>query len=204
MAEAPIEEDVSPGRRAATAEWLDSLVRNWPLLLLLIVLVGAGLRFHGLDWDQPEGAPVPLQMHPDERALSFAGNKVDWPDSIGGYFDTAQSPLNPYNADTPSYVYGTFPLFLVKAVATLAGDDPAGPENSYDAMAIWGRRITATLDVATIAVVFALGATLFGLRPGLLGAAFYALAVLPTQLAHFFTMDPYVTFFGAVTLLFSA
>jgi len=204
LAEAPLEEKLSAWRRAAGAEWLQSIARNWPLLLLIILVVGAGLRFHGLDWDQPSGAAQPLQMHPDERALSFVGDRVDWPESIRGYFDTAQSPLNPYNAGTPSYVYGTFPLFLVKAVATLAGDDPAGPGNSYDATAIWGRRVTAAVDVATIAVVFALGAYLFGVRPGLLASGLYAFAVLPTQLAHFFTMDPYVTFFGALTLLLSA
>ncbi len=185
--------------------WAAANVWRWPLALTLILLLGAAVRFHGLDWDRPAGASAPLQMHPDERALSFVADRTDWPDGIGGYFDTARSPLNPYNSpETHSYVYGTFPLFLVKGVATLAGDDPAGRGNSYDRTVEWGRAVTAVFDVGTIALVFALGAYLFGLRAGLLGSLFYALAVLPTQLAHFWTMDPYVTFFGVATLLLSA
>ncbi len=185
--------------------WARRWVLRWPLALLLILLVGAALRFHGLGWDKPEGAEHPLQMHPDERALSFVADRTDWPDGIGGYFDTARSPLNPYNTpDTHSYVYGTFPLFLVKGIATLAGDDPAGAGNSYDATVEWGRAVTAAFDVGSIALVFALALYLFGTRAGLLAALFYALAVLPTQLAHFWTMDPYVTFFGVATLLVSA
>jgi YYY domain-containing protein len=172
--------------------------------LLVIVLLGAGLRFHGLGWDQPPEADRPLQMHPDERFLSLVANRIDWPDSAGGYFDTANSPLNPYNdGETNSYVYGTFPLFLVKAVATFAGDDPAGPDNSYDYTVVWGRRVTALFDTATILLVFAVGWRLFGSRAGLLGALLYAMAVLPTQLAHFWTADPYLTFFATLTLLLS-
>ena len=175
---------------------------------------------HGINWDQPSGAQTPLQMHPDERFLSLVSDRLDWPDGIGGYFDTAASPLNPYNdPETHSYVYGTFPLFLAKGAATMAGRlpdtflgidmpdeyaDRAGPGNSYDKDILWGRRLTALFDTATIAVVFALGCTLFSRKAGLLGALLYALAVLPTQLAHFWTMDPYVTFFGASTLLIAA
>ncbi len=172
--------------------------------LLLIVVLGGALRFHGLGWDQPPESDRPLQMHPDERFLSLVANRIDWPDGVGGYFDTANSPLNPYNdGETNSYVYGTFPLFLVKAVATIAGDDPAGPDNSYDRTVVWGRRVTAVFDTATILLVFAVGLRLFGSRAGLLGALLYALAVLPTQLAHFWTADPYLTFFATLTLLLS-
>ena len=197
---------------------------RWEIGLAAILLLGAALRFHGLDWDQPKGAPEPLQMHPDERFLSLVSDRLDWPESVGGYFDTNRSPLNPYNdPNTHSYVYGTFPLFLTKGAATVAGQlpdrvglgpfswdlpdeqaDRAGPGNSYDINVLWGRRTTALFDSATVAIVFLLGATLFSRRAGLLGALLYALAVLPTQLAHFWTMDPYVTFFGASSLLIAA
>lgn len=193
------------------AGWTRSFVRMRELLwrwetaaLLAVLVIGAGLRFHGLGWDQPPESDRPLQMHPDERFLSLVSNRIDWPDGIGGYFDTGNSPLNPYNdGETNSYVYGTFPLFLVKAVATFAGDDPSGPDNSYDYTVVWGRRVTALFDTATILLVFAVGWRLFGSRAGLLAALFYALAVLPTQLAHFWTADPYLTFFATLTLLLS-
>ena len=199
------------GASGRAAGWPRGLARakglawRWETAALLVVVVlGAGLRFHGLGWDQPPEADRPLQMHPDERFLSLVSNRIDWPEGVGGYFDTANSPLNPYNdGETNSYVYGTFPLFLVKAVATLAGDDPSGPDNSYDYTVVWGRRVTALFDTATILLVFAIGWQLFGSRAGLLGALLYALAVLPTQLAHFWTADPYLTFFATLTLLLS-
>ena len=181
-----------------------SLLRWESGALLVILLCGGILRFHGLDWDQPAEADRPLQMHPDERFLSMVSSRIDWPDGVGAYFDTGRSPLNPYNdGETNSYVYGTFPLFAVKAVTTLAGDDPEGPNNSYDRTVVWGRRLTAAVDTATILLVFLVGMRLFGSRPGLLGALLYALAVLPTQLAHFWTADPYLTFFATLTLLLS-
>ena len=223
MAASPQERPTGKPRLAAPrAAW--RAIARWELGIAAILLLGLVLRFHGMGWDQPEGAGAPLQMHPDERFLSLVSDRLDWPDSVGGYFDTANSPLNPYNdPETHSYVYGTFPLFLAKGAATLAGHlpdrvgagpfsldmpdeyaDPAGPGNSYDRVVLWGRRITALFDAATILVVFGLGSTLFSRKAGLLGALFYALAVLPTQLAHFWTMDPYVTFFGASTLLIAA
>ncbi len=205
MSETPFERAAGRAWQAPQVVRARAVLLWWPLTLSLILLLGGYLRFHDLRWDQPAGASAPLQMHPDERFLSFVADRVDWPSGPGEYFDTAQSPLNPYNTqDTPSYVYGTFPLFLAKGLSTIAGDDPAGPGNSYDKNVVWGRYLTALFDTATIALVFALGTVLMGKRVGLAAALLYALSVLPTQLAHFWTMDPYVVFFATATLLLSA
>ncbi len=199
MAETPYDRRLNRAGWPAVASLARANALRWTVAVALVLLVGAALRFHGLGWDQPEGADAPLQMHPDERFLSLVSGGIDWPESAGAYFDTAKSPLNPYNdPQTHSYVYGTFPLFLAKGVSTIAGDD------SYERTVIWGRRITALFDLATVAVVFGLGTVILGRRAGLVGALLYALAVLPTQLAHFWTMDPYVTFFGAASLLCGA
>lgn len=204
----------APGRLAKAR----AIGLRWDVALFVILLLGALLRFHGLGWDQPEGADYPLQMHPDERFLSIVSNGADWPSSPGEYFDTDTSPLNPYNIEgVNAYVYGTFPLFWQKAVATGAdrgmfapfewvgldvpAGDPPGAGNSYNQAVVWGRLLTATVDTITIALVFALGTVLFSRGVGLLAALGYALAVLPTQLAHFFTMDPYVTTFATATAL---
>ncbi len=205
MAETPFERGDAGGVLSSRA-WsqVASVVLRWQLALVLIVLLGGVLRFRGLDWDQPAGAEHPAQMHPDERFLSLVSDRLDWPSSVGAYFDTVNSPLNPYNtADTHSYVYGTFPLFLVKAVSTWQGDDPDGPGNSYGFDVKWGRKLTALFDSSTVLLVFLLGSALFSRKVALAGALLYALAVLPTQLAHFWTMDPYVTFFAVLTLLLS-
>ncbi|GIW19215.1 MAG: hypothetical protein KatS3mg064_2372 [Tepidiforma sp.] len=192
------------GRLAALRSGPIARLLTWQAGLAAVLLLGAVLRFHGLGWDRPAEAAYPLQMHPDERFLSLVANRIDWPGSVGGYFDTARSPLNPYNdGETNSYVYGTFPLFLVKAVATLRGDDPPGPGNSYAATVVSGRQVTAAFDALAILLVFLLGSALGSRRLGLLAALLYALAVLPTQLAHFWAMDPYLNVFALLTLLLS-
>ena len=56
-----------------------AMLLRWQVGLLLILLVGTGLRFHGLYWDQPAGSPAPLQMHPDERFLSLVAADLKWP-----------------------------------------------------------------------------------------------------------------------------
>ena len=198
MAETPLERSRDGSRGATAFALLKDAIISTEVALVAIVILGALLRFHGLGWDQAPGAQFPAQMHPDERFLSIVNSGLDWPGSIGEYFDTDTSPLNPYNAQGINhYVYGDFPLFLVKASATLAGGD------SYSETAVWGRRVTASIDTLTILLVFAVGAMLFTSRIGLFAALAYAVAVFPTQLAHFFTMDPYVTFFAAATMLAS-
>lgn len=205
MAETPFERSMGGLLRAPATARLRAIALSWPIVLTLVVVIGAYLRFHDLRWDQPEGAQAPLQMHPDERFLSFISERIEWPSGPGEYFDTGKSTLNPYNAaDTPSFVYGTFPLFLAKAVSHWAGDDPEGAGKGYDHTVIWGRRLTAGFDTATIVLAFFLGAVLFDRRIGLAAALLYALSVLPTQLSHFWTVDPYVVFFGTATLVLAA
>ena len=65
-----------------------------------------------------------------------------------------------------------------------------------------GRVLTALFDLATVFVLFLLGRRLYGVTTGLLAAALLAVAVLHVQLAHFFTADPYLTFFVIAALYF--
>lgn len=70
----------------------------------------------------------------------------------------------------------------------------------YYHLTIVGRVLTALLDTGTVLFLFLLGRRLFSPAVGLLAAALLALAVLPIQLAHFFTSDPYMTFFVVAAL----
>ena len=71
-----------------------------------------------------------------------------------------------------------------------------------------GRLLAALLDTGSILFVFLAGRRLVagygkgtsGPSLGLLAAALYALAVLPIQQSHFYTVDAYANFFVAVTL----
>jgi hypothetical protein len=174
---------------AAVAARARSIVLSWPVLLAAILALALGLRLYDLDWDHGH------HLHPDERFISLVDSGTKWPPSFRAYFDTQHSPLNPNQG--ASYSYGTFPLFLGKAVAQATGH--SGFDHSYLA----GRALTALFDTGTVLLVFAIGALLWSRRVGLLAALLSALTVLQIQLAHFWTVDPYLTFFSTATLYLS-
>ena len=93
---------------------------NEILILLGIMLVAGWLRFTGIEWGKN------LYLHPDERFQTMVVVATHWPKSIGAYFDSAQSPLNPYNNGFGSYIYGTFPLFAAKLIGTITGNQVYG------------------------------------------------------------------------------
>jgi hypothetical protein len=183
--------------RPALTTGPQAAVLTWATLAVILVF-GAFLRLYNVNWDDGH------HLHPDERHISDVTSSLRWPGTIGRYFDSQDSPLNPYNLRDGKgnrknccFVYGTFPIFLGKAVAHYTHDD------TYDRINILGRKLTALFDVGTIFLTFLLARRLFGQAPGLLGAALYAFAPLPIQHAHFFVVDPYMTFWAAFTLFFA-
>ena len=146
------------------------------VLLILILILAATLRFYGLNWDGGIGA------HPDERYIVGVAESLRWPER-----------LNPFDV-APDYPYGHLPLYLLALVAGLVPDvDPL----------IVGRALAALFDLGTVALTFALGRRVYGERAGLLAAAFVALMVLHVQQAHFYTADVPLAFFVLGTLLFA-
>ena len=118
-------------------------------LLVGILLVGAFFRFYGVDWDQN------FHLHPDERFLTMVETSLTPVASLSEYFDTAKSSLNPHNvldangnSIYPFFVYGTFPLFLVRYIAEWLG--MAG----YNESLIVGRYLSGIADLGTILAVF--------------------------------------------------
>lgn len=182
--------------------WLRRI--QWHQVVLAgILLVGLVLRVNGLNWDQG------LYLHPDERFIAMVSSgRVSFPDfdDLGSIFDPANSPINPRRDDESgnpqSFAYGTLPIY-VQGVASwvldLAGGDDFG---SYDRLYIVGRALTVLVDLVTILLVYFIGRRIFGVPGGLAAAALYALLVLPIQLSHFFTTDPWLTMFVTATLLF--
>ncbi len=164
--------------------------RRW---LLLILAVGAALRFFGQNWDQGAG------QHPDERHILMCEHRLGWPSSLAEYLDESRSPLNPRNRDAHFYAYGTLPTTILRAVLELGSATNSGNDSRF------GRALAALADLASIALVFALAKTLYrDRRIALLAAAFYALAVLPIQHAHFFVVDPFANAFVMLTLVLLA
>ncbi len=156
-----------------------------------ILAVAAGLRFQGLDWDARQ------HLHPDERFLTMVVAAIAWPDSAAQYFDSAASPLNPYNRGFGTYVYGTAPLFLAKAVAGALG------MGDYDRVYLAGRFLSGLFDLGTLLLVGLIARRLYGRGAGLLAAALWAVAVFPIQQAHFFTVDSAGTFWVTLGLWFA-
>lgn len=161
------------------------------LILLPILLAAAALRFYGQDWDNGH------HLHPDERFMAIVAAKIKLPDSIGEYFDTAGSALNPYNNDFDRFAYGTLPLFLARWLAEVLGY--AG----YDRIVYLGRTLSALADLGTVVFVYALASLLYGRRAAAIAATLAGLAVLNIQLSHFFTVDTFLTFFVAWSLYFA-
>ncbi|MEZ5137391.1 MAG: phospholipid carrier-dependent glycosyltransferase [Acidimicrobiales bacterium] len=186
----------------------------------LILLVGGWFRLTGIDFDR--GA----HLHPDERFLAIVASAISAPDGPRDYFDTEHTDLNPANHDLQT-VYGTAPIFAGKGLAAwlhggaaegrqparavvvaldragldLLDDDGAPTFDAGYELVLVGRFLSAVLDLGTVLVAFELGRVLRGRATGLASAFAYACCVLAVQQAHFFVVDPMLTFATALALL---
>ena len=155
---------------------------------VVIFLLAFSMRFYGINWDQG------THTHPDERFLTMVINKIDWPTNTREYFDTNTSPLNPHNNKFSFYVYGTWPIIAAKSVAQAFNRD------TYDLFPLVGRVSVALADLATLLMVFLITKTLTKRISASLCAMFlYATAVLPIQLTHFFTVDPFAVLYLTIS-----
>ena len=184
---------------------------DWPTAsgVSLLVLLGLVLRLWGIGWSLPNARHPRATYHPDERVNLIATQSVD---IAHGQFDT-----NFYN-------YGAFYFYLANFAQTfgrgyglipvtppLPADTPLSPAERLTRQApenagliLAGRLATALLGAATIPLIFALGARLYGRRTGFAAALLYAIAPLAVVHAHFMTVDVPATFFVTLALLLAA
>jgi YYY domain-containing protein len=197
----------SPSRDRALA-WLRTDAAAGCLLVVILV-AGAYLRLSHVNWDQG------THIHPDERFLTMVEDALQLPQSLGQFFDSTTSPMNPYNSNFGFFVYGTLPIFIVRVVAevankfnqvariwTSAPDIPMALIG-YGGIHFVGRALSGLFDLAGVALIFVIGRRLYSRKVGLLGAALLAFAVLPLQQSHFFTVDTFGTFFSLLTFYFA-
>lgn len=152
-------------------------------------MLGAYFRFVGLDWDDGQ------HLHPDERFLTMVETAIRPAETLGDYFNTNQSTLNPHNVGHSFYVYGTLPIFLVRYVAE------ALSQTGYGEVYMIGRALSGIFDLLSVLLVFFLSYRLYrNYRLSLVAAGFMAFAVLPIQLSHYFTVDTFSNFFSLLTI----
>lgn len=164
-----------------------------PIWFGVILLLGAALRFIGLDWDAGQ------HLHPDERFLTWVVSDLRWPAGFGEYINEAGSPLNPRNVGHTFFVYGTLPTTIVKGVAILLDRD------TYDQVYLVGRALSGMFDLGSVVFLFLLARKLYrDSRIALLAAFFLSTTVLAIQHAHFFVTDPFANFFIVGALYFLA
>lgn len=161
-------------------------------ILAVILFIGAFFRLQKLNWDEYH------HLHPDERFISMVEEKLQGPSSLRQYFDSASSPLNPYNRGHDSFVYGTVPMFVSKAVGSLFG------KKGYDGTFLAGRALSALFDLFSVWLVYRIVRRFAGRRSALLAAALLAFCPLAIQLSHFWTVDTFLTAFTTATLLGAA
>lgn len=188
---------------------------NWESLavifLFVVLFIGAYFRFTGLNWDEN------FHLHPDERFLTSVATALQPVSSPAEYFKTSTSTLNPYNMGYGFYVYGNFPMTATRYIAewAAAACEPyhaqavtgeAGPRIcqwnyvAYDGIHILGRFLSGLLDLVSILFTFLIARRLYDYRVGLLASLLLALAVMPIQQSHFFTMDNWAAGLTTLTL----
>ena len=175
---------------------MPSLLRHPQLwlrsLLILLLLFGLGCRFHGLNWDAGAG------LHPDERFCTGIVPRLHWPSSVGEWFDSSKSPLNPANLHDDKgkpdthYVYGQLPLMIAKTVI--------GDQGDIAKLLPLLRGLSAFFDCLTVVFCLLIGRRLLGPTGGLFAGALVSLAALNIQQSHYFTTDTFAATF--MTLAF--
>jgi len=202
-------------------------------ILVFILFVAAGLRWTGLDWDEyshhhPDERYITWVATtiewPSDWTTAFdpvksSFNPYYWPT------DGESEGIGVLRGEPRKFAYGHFPLYLGVAATRLTEWVaptllPLFPDSwlftsdilngrfliEYKHLTAVSRALTGLFDLGTLIFVYLLGRQLFDSKVGLLAAAFLAVNVMHIQLAHFFAVDPYLTFFvvGAIYFMVRA
>lgn len=189
--------------------------------MALILLAAASLRLTGIDWDgyhhyHPDERYVSWVATTIEWPGDWRGALPPQQSSFNPYFwppDAASEGIQVEQDQPRDFAYGHLPLYLGVAATRLAEWlepltavfpqswlftqdilNEAGLVEFRHLTAV-ARALTGLVDVGTVWLTFLLGRRLYGVKVGWVAAAFLALNVMHIQLAHFFAVDPYMTFF---------
>lgn len=176
------------------------LMSKWAadfLPLLGVLLLALALRVWGLAWGLPSATHY-FSYHPDETVVL---GKAMGMNAFAGH-------LLPH-----FYNYGSLQLYLVNFANSLAFlfggvnivvKDYALDYPQWARMYEIGRCLTVAMGVGTVWATFALGARLWGRRAGLIAALALAVMPLHAQHSHWLTVDVPATFWGVLSLVWTA
>ena len=179
----------------------------YDVLFLLVFILAGYLRLTGVGWGEGQ------HQHPDENFLAGVlgslraqvctdetihvdacpEDQKRWM-SIGEYFNSEASTLNPYNQGYAFFVYGNLPMTLTRVAADVMNDTD---------VKMLGRQFSAMADLFTILFLYLLVSRMYGRKVGLLASLFSALTVMQIQQSHFFTTDLFVNMFGFLAIYFA-
>ena len=171
---------------------MPSKLTSSPFILFGILLLGALLRFYGLDWGTDRQTGTFHRFHTDESTIVESAN---W---IGVDLHQIRSS------------YGKAPMYLLWATAHLLGPIVGTPAFELDQNAsarfthLTARTLSALMGIACVYLVYLLGVSLGGRSVGLLSALLLAVCPGHIQQSHYYTVDPVLTFWvtlGLVVLL---
>lgn len=159
---------------------LSALRRDpWARAFVVIFVLAAVARLWPPDWYN-HGT-----FHPDERWIFDKTAELSYPEEPG-------------RTDAAGLQYGSLPFYVVAAAKDVVTH--VFPIGSYDASIVCGRRLTGLVDLATVLGTYLLAAECVGGLAAFLAALAVAASPLHIQLAHFFTVDPWLACFAVFTL----
>lgn len=163
------------------------------LILLLMIIGGALVRFWGIDFGLPH-----TECRPDELRIVHVA------------FSFFTGSLHPHFFDYPTFYM--YLLFFVYVLYFLGGcalgrfDGLQDLINEFfirpDAFYLMDRGLSALLGTATIPVVYVIARRIFGRRSALFAAGLMSVAYLHVRDSHFGVTDVSTTFFILVAVFF--
>jgi 4-amino-4-deoxy-L-arabinose transferase-like glycosyltransferase len=202
--------------------------KQWALLCLILITALA-LRWTGIDWDgyhhyHPDERYITWVATTIEWPADLSQALNPTQSSLNPFYwhpEAASDGIEVLQDEPRNFAYGHVPLYLGVFATRVVERIGAGAQgflspdwlvttdilnarlaNEFRHLTAVSRALTGLVDAATVLLIFLIGRRLFNWAVGLLAGAFLALNVMHIQLSHFFTADPYLTFFGIGALYF--
>lgn len=167
--------------------------------LAAVVLLGAGLRLAGIDYDRP------FEYHPDETTIAIPAMHIAATGDLDPGLFIYPSLLIYAQAAVSVAVHGIdgAPLDAPRrtGVAGLPGLSFSDIDPSQYSMILAGRVLVAVLGLVTVVVVAAIGRRLAGDATGLLAGLLLAVSPLHIEQSRYLTTDVPSGLWAAVVLL---